>query len=145
LDERDETVEQRYQRQSNDFSSYLKKGTIEKQDQGSNPFAVQSRDYYVAGASNEPSEPSDQYDEKVSRSEEPDAAASVMFSSIDKNTDGRLTHGELKKFIKKQPWARELTGSESFHWKDLFAQYDTRGGVLTAHLSIILRETKPSN
>ena len=67
-----------------------------------------------------------------SGSSQDEGEAAVMFGEIDKNTDGRLTHGELKKFIKKQSWARKLTGSDGFHWKDFFAQYD---GVSDGYMS----------
>jgi len=50
-----------------------------------------------------------------------------MFHRIDKNADNNLTHTEIKNFLHKEPWARQLLAGESFHWHDFFATLDTDG------------------
>jgi len=62
---------------------------------------------------------------QVDVGEEEKAEALAMFERIDKNGDGSLTHGEMKKFMQQEPWARTLLAGESFHWQDFFGALDT--------------------
>jgi len=62
---------------------------------------------------------------QVEVGEEEKAEALAMFERIDKNGDGSLTHGEMKKFMQQEPWARTLLAGESFHWQDFFGALDT--------------------
>jgi len=52
------------------------------------------------------------------------ASASQLFHAVDKNTDGRLSHTELKKYLQKAPWALPMLKGADFHWKDLWSEYD---------------------
>ena len=55
--------------------------------------------------------------------------AMVIFEEIDKLQAGVLTNGDLKKYLKQQPWAAALTQAEDFHWKDLFEHYGGPDGL----------------
>ena len=48
--------------------------------------------------------------------------ALALFEMADKNQNGRLSHGELKKLLKAQSWAEALLASPDFHWKSLFGE-----------------------
>ena len=44
-------------------------------------------------------------------------AALEMFHAADKNRNGSLSHTEIKKHMKAEPWVRALLAGEEFHWK----------------------------
>ena len=48
-----------------------------------------------------------------------------MFRAWDTSGNGSLSHGELKRAMKKEATMKPLLSSESFHWKDVWARYDT--------------------
>jgi len=52
--------------------------------------------------------------------------AGALFDSWDTNKDGKLSHGEIKKAMKKEP-RFQVVVSADFHWSDLFLQCDTNG------------------
>jgi len=56
-----------------------------------------------------------------------EAEALEMFNAIDKNSDGQLTHREIKNFMQKEPWARQLLAGETFHWQEFFKNLDIDG------------------
>ena len=51
--------------------------------------------------------------------------ARAMFRAWDTSGNGSLSHGELKRAMKKEATMKPLLSSESFHWKDVWARYDT--------------------
>jgi hypothetical protein len=48
-----------------------------------------------------------------------------LVNGWDTSSDGRLFHSELKRSIKKEQGMKPLLRSEAFHWKDVWATYDT--------------------
>jgi len=48
-----------------------------------------------------------------------------FFEQCDKNHDGMLSHTEVKKYLKKTPWALPYLTAEGFHWKALWDEYDS--------------------
>jgi len=58
-------------------------------------------------------------------SEELRAEALAVFRDWDRDGNDNLSHGEVKKGMKKLDIFKSLISSEDFHWKDLWAKYDT--------------------
>jgi len=56
-----------------------------------------------------------------------DSAGDALFASWDKNGDGSLSHGEIKRRMKRDPTLAFLSQSPSFHWAELWAEYDPHG------------------
>jgi len=57
-------------------------------------------------------------------SHELDRLAVTMFREWDANANGLLSHGELKKAMKKEVSFMLLLSNDDFHWKDVWATYD---------------------
>ena len=53
-----------------------------------------------------------------------DEVSRAMFYAIDKNNDNVLSHSELKKYLKGEPWAREFLAGQDFKWSELFGSMD---------------------
>ena len=53
------------------------------------------------------------------------AEAEDMFNSIDIRGDEKLSHTQIKNFLKKEPQVRLLLAGDNFHWKDFFEAMDT--------------------
>jgi len=51
--------------------------------------------------------------------------AMAMFNAADKNNDNLLSHTELKKYMRRERWARTLLTGDDFHWMDFFGEMDT--------------------
>jgi Ca2+-binding EF-hand superfamily protein len=61
-------------------------------------------------------------------------SANQLFQSWDKNGEGAITRGELKRCMKVSACFAEMIKRDDFHWKDLWLQYDQNadGTVTTA-------------
>ena len=71
---------------------------------------------------------------------------SEMFDLIDKNSDDLLSHGELKKYLKKESWSRDWVREQDFHWRDLFSDYDSnKDGMIDRDEFKVLFEEKLMN
>jgi len=51
--------------------------------------------------------------------------ATSMFDSWDRNRDGKLSHGEVKKAMKTEPRFHQVVSLQEFHWAGFFERYDT--------------------
>ena len=54
------------------------------------------------------------------------AFAAEIFAAADKNGDGRLTHSELRKYLKTHRDVKLRLLGESFAWQAVFAAIDTK-------------------
>jgi len=51
--------------------------------------------------------------------------AEELFDACDKNTDGSLSHTEMKRYLEEAPWSLAYLANESFQWDHLWSAYDT--------------------